>query len=149
MAISDLQPNSATAKNDILKFARSLVSKVTLKALDTLLSPCCLVYLTSVVVVCDPNNTGKYIVTLTLNTGFQLLGRGTVELNVEEYKQGESAYVDGSSVLTFTNVHANPGQSSIGISIYFYIYGLPNYTAIVYRAGTDTSLIDDPIFPTC
>lgn len=144
---NNLRPNLATAKKSILDFAKSQIPSLYLFAIDSVLSPCCDIFVTNFVVSCDPDNAGNYIVVITLSSSLNLRGTGMGTLGVG----GMQAIVNGNNQfqwndtnsITLKNVSANSGDQSVNFTL---LLGVGGIVSLLFTPDMPDNVIT---FPTC
>lgn len=124
--------------NSILNFIKPMVSKTIYKAISLLLTPCCTNSIISATASCDPNNTGNYIVTITLAEPINLLGNGEGLLlfdNVSPHIGNEEIFTwPDTNTITLTNVNIAPlslGTASISLLLFLTTGGIKDALTVL------------------
>lgn len=118
---SNLRPNAITAKRDILRFSKSMVSNTTLKALELVLSPCCTTTITGVSQVCGVG--GASATTFTLSAIPNLVGQESqAVIYFSSASTSGFTFVTSNDIVGNTiTLNATLGTGVISVHITFYL----------------------------
>lgn len=136
--MANKQKISTIVINNVLAFIKPFASKTLLRAVETLLLPCCNLIGTASV---ECENDGDYAVTITTDPTIGFLGKGTATITING--NSYSGTITEPKTIVATNVDVSAGTYDVKIVVF-----LPTNTdgsIGIYKSFT----VVDVVFPVC